>query len=252
MSGATSSPMGEHAIETARVLVTEVNARGGVARLLGGVAVALRCPTAQPRAPLARPYSDIDLVTSRKASEVLGPALQAHGYAPEERFNALHGRTRMRFQHPDGAHVDVFVEEFNMCHRLELGRRLTVHDTTLSLADLLLTKLQVADLNEKDVTDTAALLLDHDLSDDETGISVPYITRILGADWGWWRTVSHNLRLLPTHLDRHVLGFGSERVAGAAQELLQAVDTAPKGLRWKVRAKAGDRIPWREDPEESR
>ena len=248
---AISSPMAEQLVDAARALVGAAAAEGGDARVLGGIAVALRCPSAQPGGALARSYSDIDLVTSRRSSSVLTQVLEAQGYVGEERFNALHGRSRMMFAHADGTHVDVFVEEFSMCHRLELGPRLRLDDTTISLGDLVLTKLQVAELNAKDVTDAAALLLDHELSDDERGINVPYVAGLLASDWGWWRTVSHNLRALPTHLDGAALGADAPRVAEAAERLLARIDAAPKSLRWKMRAKAGDRIAWREDPEES-
>jgi hypothetical protein len=139
-----------------------------------------------------------------------------------------------------------------MCHRLVLGPRLGLHDTTLPLADLLLTKLQVAELNAKDVTDAAALLLDHELTEDETGLNASYVADLLAADWGWWRTVTANLRALPTHLDRGALEVAATtRVEGATGRLLERIDAAPKSRRWKLRAKAGDRIAWREDPEES-
>ena len=115
--------------------------------------------------PLARSYSDIDLVTTRKASTILATTLEERGYVAQDRFNALHGQRRMLFDHPEHDHADVFVDEFSMCHRLELSGRLGLHETTVSLGDLLLTKLQVAELNEKDVTDAAALFLDHDLGE---------------------------------------------------------------------------------------
>lgn len=243
--------MAEGVVDAARGLISATSGGGGDARVLGGIAVALRCPSAQRPGPFARDYSDIDLVTSRRSSAVLSEVLEAQGYLPEERFNALHGHTRMMFARPGGTHVDVFVEEFNMCHQLALGPRLGVHDTTISLSDLVLTKLQVAELNAKDVTDAAALLLDHELRDDERGINVPYITELLRADWGWWRTVTYNLRALPGHLEHEAAGDDAQRIADAAEALLAEIEAAPKTRRWKLRAKAGDRIAWREDPEES-
>jgi hypothetical protein len=220
--------------------------------LLGGVGVALRCPSAQSGGPLARVYSDIDLATTRRASLALATTLHELGYLGEERFNALHGHSRMMFTGRSGAHVDVFVDRFAMCHQLELTSRLAVHESTLSLADLLLTKLQVAELNEKDVTDGAALLLDHPLSEDESGINVAYVKAVLCRDWGWWRTVSDNLRELPGHLGERLAAASVSRVVERVSQLLAAVDDAPKSLRWKTRAKLGDRIPWRDLPEESR
>jgi hypothetical protein len=170
---------------------------------------------------------------------------------PERRFNALHGHRRLMFDHPDGTHIDVFVEEFVMCHRLDLRSRLAFHETTVPLVDLLLTKLQVAELNEKDVTDAAALLLDHELTSDESGINMDYVTRLLSRDWGWWRTVSANLAALPDHLASRLSEPAAVTATGRAKRLLEAIELVPKSLRWKARARAGERIPWREDPEES-
>jgi hypothetical protein len=238
-------------IEAATTLVAAARSSGATTRVLGGIGVALRCPSASDSGALTRDYSDIDLVTTRDAGPVLSRTLEGLGYAPERRFNSMHGHSRMLFDHPDGTHVDVFVDQFVMCHRLHVSSRLALHDTTLSLADLLLTKLQIAELNEKDVTDAAALLLDHDLTGDEDGINVEYITGVLCRDWGWWRTVSHNLRALPVQLTNRLPEAAASRVAARAEQLLDVIETAPKSLRWKARAKAGERIPWREQPEES-
>jgi hypothetical protein len=249
-SAATCSRMASHVVEAATELIAATNSRGGQARVLGGIGVALRCPSAQGSAPLARAYSDVDLVTTRSASTIVADTLHELGYVAQGRFNALHGRGRMLFDHPDGVHIDVFVDQFSMCHRLDLGTRLALHDTTVTLGDLLLTKLQVAELNEKDVTDAAALMLDHDLTTGEEGINVEYVTSVLCSDWGWWRTVSHNLGALPRHINGRLHPDAAAHVSARVTHLVQLIDEAPKSLRWKIRAKAGDRIPWRDEPED--
>lgn len=237
--------------ETERLLV-ELTADGLVARALGGVAVALRCPSARAPSSLARACADIDLVTARRSAAGIPTVLARHGFRPERRFNALHGHSRLLFTGVDGLHLDVFVETFEMCHRLPLGSRLDIHPQTVSLADLLLTKLQVAELNRKDVTDAAALLLDHPVSDGEHGINAPYLVGVLGRDWGWWRTVTENLdRLSALVGDIDLEPRQSELLGARVAELTEAVDAGPKTLRWRLRAKIGDRAPWRDDPEES-
>jgi hypothetical protein len=238
-------------LDAARGIVMAARAGGSAVRLLGGIGVALRCSSAREHGAFARQYSDLDLVTTRHSGLALSRTLEKRGYVPEHRFNAMHGHSRMMFTSDGGLHVDVFIERFAMCHQLDLSTRLTVHDTTISLADLLLTKLQIAELNEKDVTDAAALLLDHDLSSDEDGINVEYMTSLLSRDWGWWRTVTDNLAALSQHLPGLAPGEATGRVDLRVRRLLDAIASAPKGLRWKARAKAGDRIPWRDEPEES-
>jgi hypothetical protein len=247
----TCSRMDSDATTLATEIVSLAAAHRVRARVLGGIGVALRCPSAWPSGPLARSFSDVDLVTSRDGGALLAGVLEELGYVGEQRFNAMHGHSRLLFDHPDGIHVDVFIGRFAMCHSLDLSARLDVHDTTVSLADLLLTKLQVAELNEKDVTDAAALLLDHPLSEDESGINLSYVVELLSRDWGWWRTVTENLRALPAHLSDRLPPDSSESVQAQLTELLQEIEAAPRSLRWRARAKAGDRLPWREEPEES-
>jgi hypothetical protein len=174
-----------------------------------------------------------------------------HGYEPAERFNTLHGKRRLLFNAADGHHVDVFIDTFAMCHTLDLRDRLRIDLRTLTLADLLLTKLQIAEVNRKDVSDVAALLLDHELRDDDTGINMRYIGATLSADWGWWRSVSDNLRRLDALVDVLELGETDRaRARAQAQGILDGVERAPKSTRWRLRAKVGDRMPWREEPEE--
>lgn len=241
-SAITSSPMAESAsLDEAREIISRTTAAGGEARLLGGVAVAARCPSAADGGTFAREYSDIDLVTTSSSVEQLGSALVGLGYEPAARFNASHGHSRLMFdREADDAHLDIFVRRFTMCHELDLGGRLSEDDLTIPLADLLLTKLQVAELNEKDVTDASALLTDNQLTADESGINVTYLTGIVGKDWGWWRTVTDNLQALPGHLGGRVDDARAEVVVQRITELMSAIDQAPKSLRWKARAKAGN------------
>ena len=104
------------------------------------------------------------------------------------------------FDHEEHGHLDVFVGEFVMCHRLELEGRLDIHPETISLGDLLLTKLQVAELTAKDVSDVSALLSSTELAADESGLNVRYVSGLLAEDWGWWRTVTENFARVRSHL----------------------------------------------------
>lgn len=233
-----------------RDLLGELNERDVLARAFGGVGIGLRCASAL-RPPLARDYHDIDLATERRHAHRLGEALVDAGFEPAERFNALHGHARMMFSLPERAHLDVIVDEFVMCHKLSLRERLSVHAETLPLADLLLTKLQIAQINHKDVLDLVTLLLDHPLSEDESGINAPYVAELLSNDWGWWRTVTANLDVLAAWLP--TLGLGDVEVRAVEArigELTATIGAGKRSLRWKARARVGERVAWRFDPEE--
>lgn len=251
ISAANDNPVeGDSPMERAERLIAGATADGITARALGGIAVAIRCPSARV-APLQREYHDLDIATTRSHSQDLEAFLVREDFQPNDRFNALHGRSRMIFTAADGLHLDVLIGEFAMCHRLDLSKRLEVDPRTLGLADLLLTKLQIAELNRKDTQDLAALLLDHPLTDDEEGINAGYVADLLARDWGWWRTVTANFGLFEHHLP--ALGIpepGTATVLQRLDQLRQGVEARKKSFAWRSRAKLGDRVPWRAEPEE--
>lgn len=232
-------------------MLDAAESEGVVVRALGGTAVQLRCKSAQAGGALHRECGDIDLATNSRSARAVKKLLSERGYQPVERFNTLHGRRRLLFTAADGHHADVFIDTFAMCHTLDLRGRLGIDPRTLTLADLLLTKLQIAEANRKDMTDVVALLLDHELSDDDSGVNLRYIGKILSADWGWWRTVSGNLIRLDGFVDVLELDRTEQgRARAQIQAILETIERAPKSARWRLRARVGDRVPWREEPEE--
>jgi hypothetical protein len=176
----------------------------------------------------------------------LTQALEALGYEGDREFNALHGRERLLFwDATNGRQLDVFVDRMVLCHTLDLADRVTREPRTLPLADLLLAKLQVVELNERDLKDATALLADHDLGPD--GVDAERVTEVLASDWGWWRTATGTLERVAGYAgDLDGFGAAVER-AGALGERIEA---APKSRRWRMRAKIGERKRWYELPEE--
>src|ERR1700759_882777 len=179
-------------------ILEAAEADGVTLRATGGVAIATRCPSAR-RAPLTRLYNDIDFVAPKRQSGRVEKLFEQLGYEPQVRFNALNGHARLFFL--DVAHqreADVFIDGIRGCHYLEVSDRLAVSEQTLAPADLLLSKLQVVQTNRKDYLDIFALLLDCDVSDDESGISRRRLTEVCCRDWGWWRTVTNVARSAQT------------------------------------------------------
>jgi hypothetical protein len=123
---------------------------------------------------------------------------------------------------------------------------------TVPLAELLLTKLQIVELNEKDVKDALALLHDHQVEEEDgDAINGAHVARLCAADWGLWRTFTANLGSLGDHLGRYDLPDESkERIAGRIQELQARIEEEPKSFGWKMRSKIGDRKRWYQLPEE--
>jgi hypothetical protein len=171
------------------------------------------------------------------------------GYEPHVGFNAMNGKERLLFyDNPNGRQVDVFVSSFRMCHEIPLEKRLPVDDDTVPLAELLLTKLQIIELNEKDVRDTVALLLEHEVTDDDAGVNASHVAELCADDWGLWRTISHNLATLRDRLDAY--DVDREAVSSRVSAILDRIEAAPKSRSWRMRAKIGERKRWYELPEE--
>ncbi len=222
-------------------------------RLLGGVAIKLRAGEDGLVPAFRREYADHDWIAPKGASSGAQRFFEALGYSPQKRFNAIHGRERLLFF--DDRHdrqVDVFIGAFRMSHKIPFGKRLAMEPTTIPLAELLLTKLQIAELNEKDVRDALALLHDHPV-EEEDGDSVNggRIASLCASDWGLWRTFTANLETVGERLEGYELPEEDERrIAERVRELRGRIDREPKSLVWKARSKIGERKRWYDLPEE--
>ncbi len=234
-------------------LIAAGEAMGVPLRATGGVGVAMVCPSAR-RPPLARTYQDIDFVARAKDAQALGRLLVEQGYTPEEEFNVLHGQRRLFFLDPvHRREADVFLDAIEMCHRLDLRERARILDKTLTPADLLLSKLQVIDTNEKDFKDATAVLADHEVTADDAGININRLNELCAADWGWWRTVTmvaEKTHKYALQLSQQADGAGLAHVPERTRHVLAEIERAPKSRRWKMRARVGDRVRWHDDPED--
>jgi hypothetical protein len=221
-------------------------------RLLGGVAIRLHANGYVPES-LQRTYGDIDLVSSRRHGPQTARLMTELGYTPHERFNALNSSTRLVFYDLTHARqVDIFVGDFQMCHRVPVAGRLHLEATTVPLAELLLTKLQVFRLNEKDLKDICCLVLEHDVGDhDDETINSVFVARSLASDWGLWRTSRQTIDAVKRYLSTGKLAPPEQAVIEERlDQLWERVEDEPKSLRWRTRARVGDRLQWHEEPEE--
>ncbi len=240
-------------LDQATAVIARADEAGVQMRLMGGIAVALHSPSANHR-ELKRDYADIDFVAGSVDRPVLDGLLADIGYFPDKRFNSLHGRTRrLYFDESGSRQVDIFMSHFKMCHELPLGERLTVDSPTIPLAELFLTKAQIVELNQKDLLDLLALLADHPVGsgDDET-INADRIAKLCGADWGLAKTVTLTLDRVAEAVASESEGFDAATVRERVEQIRRAIDEAPKSMRWRARARVGERVPWYELPEDPR
>ena len=235
-------------------VVRAANAKGIPLKLLGGQAVRVLCPLFPHR---ARDDQDMDFacVASRKREVI--DFFGELGFRGDARFNTLHGDRQMYFTTADGAtSVDVIMDRLNMCHVLEFTDRIDRLPDTLDVADLVLSKLQIVELNQKDVHDLLHLFSAFEAKpgDEPETVGLDRIGSVVSGDWGWWRTTTMNLDKLAQLADgeHHDLLPQARRFepADQARRVRAFCDEVPKTLKWKLRAKVGDRVQWYELPEE--
>jgi len=216
-------------------------------RLMGGVAIGLRCPSIRGK---GRSYRDLDFVSTSGNGLRVESLFDQLGYQGDKTFNKLNGADRMLFwDDENNRKVDVLVDRLDMSHTIDLRHRLNSDANTLSLADLLLSKLQIFQISDRDLLDIAMLLIDHEFAeDDKNGINVRYLMSLCANDWGLYRTCQINLERL-LHTESGIMP-DIQRAGGQAERLLQRLSTTPKTLRWKLRSLIGDRLQWYKLPEE--
>jgi hypothetical protein len=255
-SAAASQPSDRNRalIELAQSLTTAARQQDIALKALGGVGCWLHTADHDASAAAyARPFHDLDLVVAHKQRRAVAALFEAHGLAPVESFNALQGETRLMYAEPGTDRtVDVFLGHFALCHTVPLGDEAFAwaDHPALDLVELSLTKLQIVESNAKDLHDVASLFAYHELGRGPEALDAERFAGRLAADWGLWRTVTGNLDALSAAGTAGTLPARSDVVAARVAELRERVDTAPKGLRWKARARVGDRVPWYDTPDE--
>jgi hypothetical protein len=220
-------------------------------KLLGGLAVRVLCPDFPPR---LRAGQDMDFACVGKERKKVADYLAKAGCEPDKRFNNLNGDRQMYFNAPSGRPIDVMVDRLTMCHTLDFRPGFSRQPFTIDAVDVLLSKLQIIEINEKDAHDIVHLLAGLQVGGGgQASLDTDRFAKLLGADWGWWRTVTGNLEKLPALVaDRPGLVPPGARYDPLAQarQLLELAQQAPKSIKWKVRAATGERMRWYELPEE--
>jgi hypothetical protein len=247
---APDGPLADPLAEAERV-ARAIRERGLDLRFVGGLGIALTCPSAR-RPPLAREYSDLDLAGRRKDHRLIVALFEELGYHEDREFNALNSHRRLLVHdHVNDRGVDVFLDEAELCHTIDLRDRVRLPGDALSPADLLLLKLQVFETTRKDFTDILAILADHPMqADGERGIDLAYLAGLAARDWGLWRTTTMVARGA-ARFAFELEGFGSaELVADRVGEYVAALDAVPKSRAWRLRHRVGDKKRWYELPEE--
>ena len=251
-----SSPT-DFASEAVRMVREAKNANIAL-RVLGAVAFRIHSPNnLQVHDALGRALSDFDFVSysgqrdgiERFFTEQLKYETVRAGFTPGLYVG------RCIFFDKDNArpHVDVFLDRLEMNHIIDFRDRLEVDYPTIPLAELLLEKVQIVHINEKDIKDSILLLLEHDVGDgDKETINIRRIVETMAQDWGFYYTTTNNLNKIRNYLFKYdvLTERQREKVTTEINKLLQAIETAPKSLRWKLRARVGSSKKWYSEVEE--
>jgi hypothetical protein len=228
---------------------------GILLRVIGSLAFQMHCPRyGYLQAAMGRAYTDIDFGAYRKQTKEIQELMASLGYKENREVFIVSEGGRAIYDKPEaGLHVDVFYEKLDFCHTIYWKDRLEVDAPTIPLAELLLEKMQIVQINEKDIIDTIMLLLEHPLGDvDQETINIKRVAMLCANDWGLWRTTTMNLEKV------RVLAQGYEQLTTQQKTTIDMqiktamtwLENEPKSLAWRLRARVGDRVKWYKDVDE--
>ena len=228
---------------------------GIILRVIGSLAFKIHCQKfGYLQAAMGRAYTDIDFAAYGRQTKQIQELMTRLGYKENQEVFIVSEGQRAIYENPaSGLHLDVFYEKLDFCHAIYWAGRLEIDSPTIPLAELILEKMQIVQINEKDIIDTIMLLLEHTLGDnDKEVINIKRIAGICGNDWGFWRTVTMNLekvRVLAQGYSQ-LTSEQKSRVESQVNEALARIEKEPKSLAWRLRARVGDRVKWYKDVDE--
>nr|RAV91092.1 hypothetical protein DBT45_09480 [Aerococcus tenax] len=258
-SAGAASPA-DHAAERicleASNIVEAADAAGVTLRLVGSAACRICCREAghlfvalDREAP-----GDLDFVGLRKQSHLIVQVMGKLGYESDRGVMIASEGARHIYKHREnGDVIDVFTDELDFNHKIALKNRLDLAAPTLSPSDLLLSKLQIVEVNLKDLKDAFVLLARNEIADGGAAKTIDsrYIGDTLAGDWGFHYTFTTNIQKLRDQISIFAVDEEVKRtVERRAADLIAAIDETPKSMRWKLRSKLGAKARWYQVVEE--
>ena len=226
--------------------------KGILLRILGGAAIRMHCPGSDHMYELLKraPKHDMDFVSYSKYRPLTRQLMKDMGYTPYVTLAMTSGAGRHRqiFNDADGNKaIDVFLDILPMCHVIDFRGRLEVDNPTVPPAELLLLKAQICDMNEKDWADMCILLREHPVGNvDKDTINLNIVAKTLADDWGFYHTVSTNLKKLHDYVGEcpRLSSDDRKNIEGKITAISDAIEKEPKTLKWKMRARVGTAKKW--------
>lgn len=244
----------EYIYSQALAITEAAQKQGVVLRLIGATAFINHCPKYNYLYKEAqRKLTDVDLMSYSKITpEKLNAVFKDLGYDPIPSLG-WHAATRDIFVNREKLFVDVFKDILSYCHPISFIGRLELDFPTIPLVDLLLEKVQIVEINAKDLFDVVVLLLEHDISErmDKDSIDLGRILRLWSNDWGFYYTGTMNLKKVITYLNelKALDDVQKETVKGKVNYILERLEAQPKTISWKLRSAIGTKVRWYEKVE---
>ena len=228
---------------------------GILLRVIGSLAFQIHSPTyGYIQAAMGRAYTDIDFAGYKRQTKEIKVLMAGLGYQEDKEVFIVSEGDRAIYNNPsNGLHIDIFYDKLDFCHLISWEGRLEVDTPTIPLAEMLLEKMQIVKINEKDVVDTIMLLLEHNLGDtDKETINIAHIARLCASDWGLWRTTTMNLDKVKqlAYSYPQLTDEQKARVGTQVDSILKRIESEPKNMSWRLRARVGDRVKWYKDVDE--
>jgi len=236
-------------------LLPRAHEQGVTMRLIGSLAFRIQCPdTKYMEYDNQRYLTDIDFVAYGKQIDKVQDLFFELGWTENQNVLRLFGHQRRIFYHPsEPIHSDVFIDKLRFCHDIDFRGRLEIDSRTISLVDLLLEKLQIVEINRKDLIDIMVLLSQHPIStsgERKGRIDGTYLARLCGRDWGWWRTASMNIEKTAHFAGEYLQAEDADRVRLKLDQLAELIERQPRSLKWRLRSLIGERMKWYGEVEE--
>jgi hypothetical protein len=224
-------------------------------RVIGSLAFQMHCPKfGYLQAAMGRAYTDIDFAAYKKHSKEIKALMAGLGYVEDREVSIVSEGDRSIFNNQESAlHVDVFFDKLDFSHLISWNGRLESDNPTIPLAELLLEKMQIVKINEKDVIDTIMLLLEHPLGDtDHEVINLSKVAELCAKDWGLWRTTTMNLDKVSQLAQGYEQLSADQKTHVSTQvaAILDRMEAEPKSMAWRLRSRVGDRVKWYKDVDE--
>jgi hypothetical protein len=259
-------------IREAQEIVEKAKQEDIILRILGGLSIAIHCQEHREFAKRlgrigtgvieGQEYSDIDYVSYRNCRDKIKELFDKIGYAKRRATLSTAASERQIYYHPKGwFYVDVFFDKLLVAnHPIDFKGRLELDYPTITVTDMLLEKLQMWEaFSLKDLKDCLLLLKAHDVKEksEKEIIDASHIAKQLAQDWGFWYTVTTNLKKLKkftSEIDKlgpeiqidpkQIEKEDKNEIVGKIEALLERIEKEPKPFGWKMRAKVGIKKKW--------